>query len=224
MDFFAFGYTALINFGFKAEAAGPIDSVYAKYSALLQGALRGDAILNYISSHDDGGPLDLDRRDPLGAGTKLLLAPGGAQIYYGDETARPLRVEGTRGDANLRGDMNWSDLARGGRTAEVLEHWRKLGEFRRAHPAVGAGVHRVLQASPYVFSRTLDAAGVSDRVVVAEDAGTGAKTVPVAGVFADGTQLVDAYSGVHGTVRNGAVTLTTPYTLVLLAESTNARR
>ena len=218
VDFFAFGYTALINFGFKAEAAGPIDSVYARYSALLHDGLRGEAILNYISSHDDGGPLDLDRRDPLGAGTKLLLAPGGAQIYYGDETARPLRVEGTQGDANLRGNMNWGDLARGGRTADVLEHWRRLGEFRRAHPAVGAGVHRVLQAMPYVFGRTLVAAGLTDRVVVAEGEAAGAKTIPVAGVFADGTELVDSYSGVRGTVRNGAVTLNTPFALVLLSE------
>jgi alpha-amylase len=139
VDFFAHGYDGLINFGFKRDAAGSLDDLYMRYSAALQqGPLRGVAILNYVSSHDDGSPYDVDRTDPLGAGTRLLLAPGGAQIYYGDELARPLKVPGAQGDANLRSPMNWSDLQRGGRTAEILRHWRRLGQFRRAHPAVGA--------------------------------------------------------------------------------------
>jgi alpha-amylase len=82
---------------------------------------------------------------------------------------------------------------------------------------VGAGGHREIQAQPYVFGRTLDTGSVHDRVVVALDEGTGAKTVPVGGVFPDGTVLVDSYSGARGSVRNGAVTLTTAYPLVLLA-------
>jgi alpha-amylase len=162
------------------------------------------------------------RASPLGAGTRLLLAPGGAQIYYGDELARPLRVEGAVGDANLRSFMNWEDLA-GGRTvagrttAEVLEHWRKLGRFRRAHPAVGAGEHRQLQEQPYIFSRTLELDGRVDRVVVATGQ-EGATTIPLFGVFPDGTELVDAYSGEAGRVVDGKVALSSAHTLVLLAE------
>jgi alpha-amylase len=224
VDFFAHGYDALINFGFKAEIAGSLDSVFAKYSsALHQGALRGVAILNYLSSHDDGSPYDLDRKDPLGAGTKLLLAPGGAQIYYGDELARPLNVPGTQGDANLRSFMNWGDLDRGGRTLEVLRHWRKLGLFRQAHPAVGSGMHRRLQAQPYIFSRTLEAGGRVDRVLVALEQKEGAKTIPVFGVFPDGTELLDEYSGVEGRVTNGTITLTTAFPLVLLSERRRER-
>jgi alpha-amylase len=219
VDFFAYGYDGLINFGFKAEAAGRLDSVFAKYSASLdQGALRGAAILNYLSSHDDGSPYDRDRTKPLDAGTRLLLAPGGAQIYYGDELARPLKVPGAQGDANLRSFMNWGDLERGARTREILDHWRKLGRFRQAHPAVGAGVHRELQAQPYIFSRTLDAGEHLDRVLVALDQGIGAKTIPVFGVFKDGTELLDAYSGTTATVQNGSISLTTPFALLLLSE------
>ena len=74
------------------------DSCSPRYAAALHGGpLNGVAVLNYLSSHDDGSPYDLDRKDPFGAGTRLLLAPGGAQIYYGDELARPLRVAGRRG-------------------------------------------------------------------------------------------------------------------------------
>jgi len=219
VDYFAHGYDALINFGFKGDAAGALDDLFTRYAAALHdGALRGVAILNYVSSHDDGSPYDRARADPYGAGTRLLLAPGGAQIYYGDELARPLAVAGAVGDANLRSMMNWADLERGDRTAEVLRHWRTLGRFRRAHPAVGAGVHRRLQAEPYVFSRVLDMDGRVDRVVVAMDQGAGAKTIPVGAVFPDGTELVDAYSGMAGRVAHGTITLMTPFGLVLLAE------
>jgi alpha-amylase len=218
VDYFNFGYDGLINFGFTSDAAWPMDSLFTRYAAMLHGPLQGEAILNYLSSHDDGGPYDRDRRDPLGAGTRLLLAPGGAQIYYGDELARPLRIEGARGDANLRSFMNWGDLRRGGATLDVLRHWRRLGQFRHAHPAVGAGAHRRLQEQPYVFSRVLDAPGRSDRVLVAMDQPRGHKTIPVFGVFRNGTELLDAYSGATGTVRHDSISLTSDDSLVLLGE------
>ncbi|MDH3290195.1 MAG: alpha-amylase family glycosyl hydrolase [Gemmatimonadota bacterium] len=219
VDFFDYGYDGLINFGFKGDVARSMDDTFARYAAALrEGALRGVSILNYVSSHDDASPYDPDRKDPFGAGTRLLLAPGGAQIYYGDELARPLRVEGARGDANLRSFMNWGELERGDSTAAILRHWQKLGRFRRAHPAVGAGAHRRLQASPYIFSRTLETDALVDRVLVAMDQGEGTKTIPVFGVFPDGTDVMEAYSGVTGTVTNGEIALTTGFGLLLLSE------
>jgi len=219
VDYYDYGYDGLINFGFKQDAAGSMDGLFSRYSTLLrEGALDGVAILNYISSHDDGAPYDRNRDDPLGAGTRLLLAPGGAQIYYGDELARPLEVEGARGDANLRSFMNWKDLAHAGATAEILNHWQKLGRFRQAHPAIGAGEHRQLQAEPYIFSRTLETEELSDRVLVAMGQATGAKTIPVFGVFPEGAELMDAYSGEMGRVTDGEVSLVTEYGLVLLSE------
>ena len=49
------------------------------------------------------------------------------------------------------------------------------------------------------------------------DQGEGAKTIPVFGLFPDGTELVDAYSGATATVTEGSVTLTTGSDLVLLS-------
>ncbi len=215
VDFFQYGYDALINFGFKRDAAGSLDRLFARYAAVLREDLQGFAILNYVSSHDDGAPYDRERDDPLGAGTRLLLAPGGAQIYYGDELARPLTVNGARGDANLRSFMNWDDVER---RAAVLDHWRKLGRFRRAHPAVGAGVHRRLQTDPYVFSRTLETGELVDRVLVAMDQDQGTKRIPVFGVFPEGAELFDAYSGETGPVIDGQVVISSEYGLVLLGE------
>jgi alpha-amylase len=219
VDYFAHGYDGLINFSFKSDTAGGLEGLFSRYSGSLHGgALEGLTLLNYISSHDDGGPYDPDRRDPFGAGSRLLLAPGGAQIYYGDELARPLRITGAKGDANLRSVMNWQDLERGGRTAEILRHWQRLGQFRHAHPAIGAGLHRTLQAHPLIFSRTLETEGRVDRVIVAMGLPAGTTTIPVFGVFPDGTRLVDGYTGQDGTVTGGAVTMTTAAGLVLLSE------
>jgi alpha-amylase len=219
VDFFANGYDALINFRFKTDAAGSLDSLFNAYSGSMhQGPLRRVSILNYLSSHDDGSPFDADRKDPFGAGTRLLLAPGGAQIYYGDELARPLRVPGAEGDANLRSYMNWGDLNPGGQATKILEHWRRVGLFRHAHPAIGAGVHRTIQLKPYVFSRILASGEKPDRVLVAMDQGVGAKTIPVGGVFPDGTELVDGYTGRRARVKDGVVALTTGSGLVLLAQ------
>lgn len=215
VDFFADGYDALINFGFKDDAKEPFEELFSTYAAALGDGLRGVSVLNYVSSHDDGAPYDRNRQDPRGAGTRLLLAPGGAQIYYGDEVARPLRVPGAEGDANLRSLMDWSVVAaQASDSASVLEHWRRLGRFRRAHPAVGAGAHREIQAEPYVFGRT--EVGGSDRVVVALDQGAGEKTIPLGGIFPDGTVLVDGYSGVEAMVAGDSVTLSTPFRTVLL--------
>ncbi|HVO34655.1 MAG TPA: alpha-amylase family glycosyl hydrolase, partial [Gemmatimonadales bacterium] len=223
VNFFTHGYDGLINFAFKRDAAGPLDSVFGRYaSALTDGVLHGVSFLNYVSSHDDMSPYDSARKDSFGAGTRLLLAPGGAQIYYGDETARPLRVAGAQGDANLRSFMNWQALELDSATRRILEHWRRLGEFRRRHPAVGAGAHRTLQAQPYIFSRSLLTDEVDDRVVVAMDQPKGAKTIPIVGVFPDGTLLEDSYSGDTVTVKQGAVSLTTGYDLVLLGQEREA--
>jgi len=222
VDFFAYGYDALVNFGFKARAGGDIDALdalYRSYAEILRtGPLRGLTVVNYADSHDDGSPLDPGRERPLDTGTRLLLAPGMAQIYYGDELARPLQVEGAVGDANLRSPMNWSAAeTRSGQ--RVLDHWRILGRFRATHPAVGAGAHARIQAEPYVFSRILEANGLVDRVVVGMGLGSGGVSVPVGDVFPDGLTVRDAYSGAETTVSAGAVTLETASGLVLLEEA-----
>ena len=221
VNFYAQDFDALINFAFKYDATASMDSVHAAYSATLNdGALADYSVLNYLSSHDDGSPFDANREKALLAGTLLMLSPGAAQIYYGDETARLLVKEGTVGDANLRTLMNWDELeqnaARNGYTIqEVLAHWQKLGKFRKGHPSVGAGMHSVIAESPYVFSRTYTAGDYSDEVVVAIAPGEAA--IPVGEVFAEGTQVTDHYSGESATVKEGMVQFATAADLRLLS-------
>ena len=223
VDFFDHGYDGLINFDFSNRTDESLDQLFTRYAAALDGELQGLSIINYSSSHDDDTPWDAARRHPFLAGTRLLLAPGGAQIYYGDEVARPLVVAGARGDANLRSNMSWQAMEGPAYMAEFLEHWQKLGRFRHDHPAVGAGEHQRLRVEPYIFSRTLEKDGFVDRVIVAMDLEAGPKTIFVYGLFPDGTDLRDAYSGKGAVVANGEITLDTDYDLVLLSAEEVAR-
>ena len=217
VDFFTHGYDGLINFAFKRDVAGNLVSVFNSYATELNGELHGVSFLNYISSHDDGAPYDLQRKDPYGSAERLLLAPGAAQIYYGDETARPLVVPGAQGDANLRSFMNWQDAQLDSTTRRILAFWRMVDRFRHAHPAVGAGAQRTLEVKPFVFSRSLLTDQVDDHVVVAMGEPKGAKTIPISGIFPNGTLMVDACSGDTATVRQDSLRLTSDCDLALLS-------
>ena len=218
-DFYDNGFDSLINFGLPSDAKQPYEALFSKYSAQLAGPLKGHSVLNYMDSHDDGNPFDAARAKPFETANKLLLAPGAAQIYYGDETARRLDVPEAVGDAKLRSIMNWDDLSAnaqrdGYRVADVRAHWSKLGLFRQAHLAVGAGVHEKLADAPYTFKRVLG----TDKVVVALDVPTGAPLpITVRGVFADGTKLRDFYSGDRYVVKGGAVQTSGKASTILLA-------
>lgn len=213
VDFFDHGFDALINMGFPTHARQAVAEHYAAYARELeQGAFAGRGVLNYIASHDDMNPLDPERRDVRANATRLMLSPGGVQIYYGDEVARPLVVPGTRGDATLRSGFDWAQVQG---NAALLEHWRRLARFRQSHPAVGAGRHVELSTSPYVFARTLEGKR-ADRVVIAMGLPGGPVQLPTGGMFADGTRVRDAYGGATGTVRGGQVTLENSAEVVLL--------
>jgi len=215
VDFYDSGFDALINFSFKNDANKSLEEIFSKYDQSLNGGpLDGVSLLNYLSSHDDGAPFDQARERTYEAGTKLLLSPGAVQIYYGDETGRDLNAKGAEGDAKLRSLMNWDQLESDEETQKLLAHWQKLGQFRHAHRSVGAGKHEQLQASPYIFKRSLEESG--DKVLVATDQAEGAKSISTFDVFEEGTELKDYYSGEMVTVSGGKVELDTPFDMVLL--------
>lgn len=218
VDYFAHGFNGLINFQFKRDANGDYESIFKRNSDVLHNQLKGCTVLNYTASHDDGTPFDRDRRRPFNAGTKLLLSPGMSQIYYGDESARPLWVQNTQGDANLRSFMNWEDIQNNKLTQNLLLHYEKLGKFRLAHPAVGAGVHQMLSNSPYVFSRTYNSEEFNEVVVIGIDVPEGEKILYVGDSFENDTLLLDFYSHIPVVVKNKKVQFSTPFSVVLLAK------
>ncbi|MBR9998355.1 MAG: alpha-amylase [Cyclobacteriaceae bacterium] len=219
VNFYDYGFTSLINFAFKTDATKTMEEIFSRYSDKLDKELNGLGIMNYISSHDDSQPFDINRRRVFESGTKLLLAPGTVQIYYGDETARELEVEGTRGDAHLRSMMNWEDLENNAvkgdyQVAEVYLHWSKLGRFRNEHPAVGAGVHQMISETPYSFSRTLKDGPYSDKVMIVIEPAE--SVILVNDVFADGEEIMDYYSGQKAIVKNNQLQFQSVKDIVLL--------
>jgi alpha-amylase len=212
-NYFAAGMTALINFGFKYEAKAGYDTIFALYDTIAnQSTLKNNAVLNYLASHDDGDPFDKDRSKAFEAANKLLLSPGMAQIYYGDESNRMLNAQAD-GDAKLRSYMNWETIADGGPNREILEHYQKLGSFRTNHPAVTKGTITQISKKPYLDARSKG----SDWVMIGLDLPKGKKEISVSGVD-NGQTLTDAYSGQQVKVNSGKVTLDTPHSVVLLSK------
>lgn len=215
VNYFENGFDNLINFQFKYDAQGSYESLFNKYATIRDSLFKDKSFVNYATSHDDGQPFDKDRTKAIETGTKLLLTTGISQVYYGDETARDLTIEGTQGDATLRSFMNW-DTIDTETTGDVLSHWQKLGVFRKNHPSVGAGTHEMLSEAPYVFKRAFTKYNFTDTVVVGLDLAVGNKEIVVGNAFAKAEKLRDAYSGKEVTAINGKVSLDTPYSIVLL--------
>ncbi len=214
VNYFDDAFNSLINFDFKWNAKeNSYEEVFSSYSDKLESELQGFGVLNYLSSHDDGQPYDPERTQSEKAANYLLLAPGAAQVYYGDESSRLLVVEDAVGDANLRSNMNWEEP---GVKTTHLTHWKKLGKFRNDHPAIGAGLHQMITSEPYVFYRSIAHSGLNDQVVIGLDLSAGEKTVDVRTIFQDGTTVRDAYSGKTATVTSGKASFDTEYSVLLI--------
>jgi alpha-amylase len=199
VDFFSNGLPSLINFDFKGDANKSYDSIFTKYDTLLAGPLSGATVLNYISSHDDGGPFDKERKRTFESATKLLLTQGGAQIYYGDESGRSLSVQ-AEGDAVLRSFMNWDEMDK---NKDLLAHWQKLGTFRKNHPSIGAGRHKKVTDMPYTFERSYTSGTYADKVVIALDVDK--KSDINVSSLAQSGKVKDGYSGKSFDVNDGKV-------------------
>jgi alpha-amylase len=214
VNYFDKAFNSLINFEMKWNAKQMAENdVFYKYDSILNNELKGYGILNYMTSHDDGQPFDKEREMPYKTATMLLLTPGTSQVYYGDEVARDLTIEGTVGDATLRSFMNWDAVNNNEDTREVLRHWRKLGQFRANHMAVGAGNHQLISdENGLVFSRIRK----EDKVVVAINMLEKNILIDVSTVFENGEKLRDFYSDKEVVVIDGKVNFTSIYSLALL--------
>jgi alpha-amylase len=217
VNYFDNKFTSQINFEFKWNAKQMlIEDLFSKYNNKLKDDLKGFSVLNYMSSHDDGSPFDPKREAAIETATLLLLSPGASQVYYGDESARSLVIEGTEGDATLRSFMNWEAIKSNPKTKQILTHWQKLGKFRNNHPAIGAGMHQMITESPYVFYRSFQKDDFKDLVVIGLDLDKGLKSIDVSRIYEEGDIIYDAYSGIISKVKEGKVNIDSEFDIVLL--------
>jgi alpha-amylase len=214
VNYFDKAFNSLINFEIKWNVKQMAEaSVFHKYDSLLNSSLKGYGVLNYMTSHDDGNPFDKEREMPLKTATMLLLTPGTSQVYYGDESARDLTINGTVGDATLRSFMNWNDISNKNETKNILNHWQKLGQFRVNHLAVGAGKHNLIsEKEGLVFSRVRN----DDKIIAGINLPKGNKEINVSSIFNDGEEVNDFYSNQTFMVKNGKVNVNSEFDIVLL--------
>ena len=217
------GFDSMINFSFNDQnsmnasasgmpAVGSINSTYADYAGKINTNDKFN-VLTYLSSHDTR----LCRNNLIWQGSAFQLLPGGIQIYYGDETNRPLAGGLAQGnDHALRADMNWNSIDQ-----NVLAHWQKVGQFRNNHVAIGAGTHTSLTAtSGAAFARNYNKGGVTDTAVACIGANANQSvTITLNGAFADGTTVKNAYDGTTATVTGGKVTFNSGSTGTILVEN-----
>ena len=214
VNYFDDAFNSLINFEIKWNAKQmKANDVFQKYDSLLNTSLKGYGVLNYMTSHDDGQPFDKERTEPFKTANMLLLTPGTSQVYYGDESARDLTIEGTVGDATLRSFMNWDAIYKNTATKRILNHWQKLGQFRANHMAVGAGKHNMISnTNGLIFSRIRN----EDKVLIGLNLTENNYNIDVSDMYENGDEIRDTYSNKVFEVNNGTLNVTTENDIFLL--------
>ena len=201
------GFDSMINSDTAGGGVLSLDTVAGKFNDYAA-AVNINEDFNVLSSISSDSTT-LARGDQKYLGSALLLLPGGVQIFYGDETNRPLvsgaNFDGNGGDGHsLRSDMNWDTV-----DEDILSHWQKVGTFRNNHIAVGAGSNTSVDANSGVsFVRTYSKGDVSDRVAACIGASAFTEvTMDVSSAWNAGDKVVNYYDGSSATVAsNGTVT------------------
>lgn len=193
-DYAEAGFSSMVNFYFPKR--GDLDNIVYTWQAYADSmAVHADwHPFSYLNNsyHRDA---DMERMEDCA--TTLLLSPGVVQLFYGDETRRPLSEARLNVDADqaFRSDMNWATA-----DTALTAHFRRLGAIRRAHPAIARGRQRTLDAHTCV--RTAEGDTVLIRLRPAER-----PVVEVAGIFAEGARVRELYTGKELTVSDGRITL-----------------
>ena len=197
------------------------------------------AMLDLLDSHDtnralyvmtetgDSGLAQAKQRLELAALFQFTYI-GAPMVFYGDEIAinSPSPSSGSTGpigDPYTRAPYPWTDQAGdptiyGPPDTSVQAYYTKLGHLRKQYPVLRNGSFITLltgdtqqastAANTYAFARVLS--GVAAVVAMNNGSSSNDASIPVAGVFSDGTQLQDAISGASYAVSGGNVQVTMP--------------
>jgi len=230
---FTKGFDSVINFHFQVNADRSIDdftrleSLYSRYAQEINSDPEFN-VLSYLSSHDTlifyNTPMAINqfrvrgrnatKERQIKAGTILLMAPGGIQIFYGDEVAREYQFytssDPTQG---TRSDFPWEKTE-----GDVHQHWQILGQFRRLHPCISSGKHQALQVSKdlYLFKRLQG----DDQVLIGITQQESIK-LNLADHWPVGTVLEDYYTGKEWIVEEHLLTIPVGSTGTLLLHKQN---
>lgn len=191
-DYAKAGFSSMVNFYFPKS--GDLDGIvytWQAYSDSLQKYPNWHSF-NYLNnSYNRDAKMD----NMINCATTFLLSPGVAQVFYGDETRRPLSDAQYNVDSAqaFRSDMNWNSI-----DSTLLAHYQKLGTIRKANPVIGTGKQRIIDTHTCVRYNDTD-------TLVIRLAVEGGETIQLGGAFANGTTVTELYTGQTATVTNGTV-------------------
>lgn len=187
------GFSSMVNFYFPKH--GDLDGIVYVWQAYAD-SLQRHKDWHPFSYLNNSYHRDAESANMINCATTLLLTPGVAQIFYGDETGRGLSDARFNVDSNqaFRSDMNWATIDQ-----PLLDHFKKLGQIRKNNPVIGKGKQKTVDI--HTCLRFDD----NDRVLISIKPING-RSVTVRGVFDDGVAVTELYTGQHTTVINGSVT------------------
>lgn len=186
------GFSSMVNFFFPKH--GDLDNIVYTWQAYSDS----------LATHPDWHPFsylnnsyhrDADMTNMIDCGTSLLLTPGVAQVFYGDETGRELSDARFNVDSDqaFRSDMDWEKI-----NYPLLRHFQRLGNIRRENPVIGTGRQRTIDV------HTCLRYNANDSILIRLMPNNG-QSIEVAEFFKNGDILTELYTGQRAMVADGKI-------------------
>ena len=186
------GFSSMVNFFFPKH--GDLDNIVYTWQAYADS----------LATHQDWHPFsylnnsyhrDADMSNMIDCGTSLLLTPGVAQVFYGDETGREMSDARFNVDSDqaFRSDMDWEKI-----NYPLLRHFQRLGKIRRENPVIGAGRQRTIDV------HTCLRYNANDSILIRLMPNNG-QSIDVAEYFKNGETLTELYTGQRAMVDDGKI-------------------
>lgn len=186
------GFSSMVNFYFPKQ--GDLDGIVYTWQAYADS----------VAAHDNWHPFsylnnsyhrDANMENMTDCATTLLLSPGAAQLFYGDETRREVSDAkyNVDSDQSFRSDMNWSTA-----DTTLLKHFQRLGTIRRDNPVIGTGRQTTID------THTCIRYNANGKIIISLVPESG-RAIATGNAFADGTKVTELYTGQTAIVKGGKV-------------------
>lgn len=191
-DYADAGFSSMVNFYFPKE--GDLDAIGYVWQAYAD-SVAAHSNWHPFSYLNNSYHRDADSTNMINCATTLLLSPGIAQIFYGDESGRKLSDAKLNVDSNqaFRSDMNWNDM-----DSITLSHFRKLGTIRKSNPVISTGKQKILDV------HTVVRYDHNNKILIRLRPEEG-QTIKTYNIFREGDEVQELYTGKRSIVKDGQI-------------------
>lgn len=184
------GFSSMVNFYFPKT--GDLDGIVYLWQAYAD-SIQAHPNWHPFNYLNNSYHRDANMDNMINCATTLLLSPGISQLFYGDETLRPLSDAKYNVDSDqaFRSDMNWDSINK-----TVLLHYQKLGKIRQSNPVIGTGKQRTIDTHTCVRYNN------KDTLVIRVAANSG-ESINLGNAFPEGSTVTELYTGQTAIVTNG---------------------